>query len=99
MKKLDALCFDNTYVRLPGDFYRRVPPTPLPSPYLVSFNEKAAELIGLDAGEAARPEFGEYFTGNRICLPKSRPSCYPSDRESVTCISSAWAAMPCKTYS
>ena len=72
MFNLDNLHFDNTYARLSEVFYRRVKPTPLPAPYLVSFNEKAAELIGLDASESAKPEFVEYFTGNKL-LPGSEP--------------------------
>jgi len=72
MAIIDNLRFDNTYARLPEVFYRRVKPTPLPAPYLVSFNEKAAELIGLDASESAKPEFVEYFTGNKL-LPGSEP--------------------------
>lgn len=72
MNTLASLCFDNTYARLPEVFYRHVKPTPLPAPYLVSFNEEAAKLIGLDAREAAKPDFAEYFSGNKI-LPGSEP--------------------------
>ncbi len=72
MNTLENLKFDNTFARLPENFYRRVKPTPLPAPYLVSFNESAAELIGLDPREAAKPEFVEYFTGNKP-LPGSEP--------------------------
>lgn len=72
MANLENLHFDNTFARLPEKFYRRVLPTALPAPYLVSFNEKVAELIGLDAGEAAKADFVEYFTGNKI-LPNSEP--------------------------
>lgn len=72
MKTLDSLNFDNTFARLPETFYRRVQPTPLPAPYLVSVNEKAAELIGLDPQEFKDAEFVEYFTGNEI-LPGSEP--------------------------
>jgi uncharacterized protein YdiU (UPF0061 family) len=72
MANLENLRFDNTYARLPETFYRRVTPTALPAPYLVSFNEKAAELIGLDSSEASKPEFVEYFTGNKL-LPNSEP--------------------------
>ena len=72
MVNLKNLHFDNTYARLPEKFYRRVTPTALPAPYLISFDEKVAELIGLDAGEAAKPEFVEYFTGNKI-LTGSEP--------------------------
>ncbi len=72
MANLDNLHFDNTYARLPDMFYRRVKPTVLPAPYLVSFNKKAAELIGLDEREVSKPEFVEYFTGNKL-LQNSEP--------------------------
>ena len=72
MANLNNLHFDNTYSRLPDVFFRRVSPTALPAPYLVGFNEKVAELIGLDADESAKPEFVEYFTGNKP-LPGSEP--------------------------
>lgn len=72
MSTLETLHFDNTYARLPPDFYRRVEPTPLPAPYLVSFNKAAANLIGLDPQEATRAEFAEYFSGNKL-LPGSEP--------------------------
>lgn len=66
MNTLENLKFDNTFARLPEKFYRRVKPTPLPAPYLVSFNTDAADLIGLNPAEAAKPDFVEYFTGNKI---------------------------------
>ncbi|MDQ3747904.1 MAG: YdiU family protein [Acidobacteriota bacterium] len=72
MDTLEGLQFDNTYARLPETFYRRVKPTALPAPYLVSFNPAAAELIGLDCQEVSKPDFVEYFTGNKI-LPGSEP--------------------------
>lgn len=72
MNTLENLQFDNTFASLPENFYRRVEPTPLPAPYLVSFNNDAAELIGLDRDEAAKLEFVEYFTGNKS-LPGSEP--------------------------
>ncbi len=72
MPTLESLDFDNTYARLPEAFHRRVKSTPLPTPYLVSFNRAAADLIGLDPQEAERPEFAEYFSGNKL-LPGSEP--------------------------
>ena len=72
MNKLEQLNFDNTYARLPDIFYTRLVPTPLEHPYLVSFNAQAAALIDLDAAEAQRAEFAEYFIGNRL-LPGSEP--------------------------
>jgi serine/tyrosine/threonine adenylyltransferase len=70
MRKLTELTFDNTYARLPAAFHDPVSPTPVPDPYLVSFNGAAADLIDLDPAEAARPEFVEYFAGNKL-LPGS----------------------------
>ncbi len=72
MKTLEQLTFDNTYARLPAIFYQRVQPTPLSNPWLVSFNPDAAQLIELDPAEAQRPEFLQYFNGERL-LPGSEP--------------------------
>lgn len=75
MQKLEKLNFDNSFARLPEAFYSRLHPTPLPAscpPYLVSFNEDAAKLIGLDPAEARRADFAEYFIGNRL-LPGAEP--------------------------
>ena len=43
-----TLQFDNTYTRLPQGFYSRVKPQPLRNTHLISFNENAAQIIGLD---------------------------------------------------
>lgn len=73
MRKLEELPFHNTYARLPEDFYSRLAPTPFARPpYLVSFSADAAALIDLDPNEAVRPEFADYFSGNRL-LPGSEP--------------------------
>jgi uncharacterized protein YdiU (UPF0061 family) len=72
MRKLDQLNFENTFAGLPDSFHSRLHPTPLPDPYLVSFNANAAHLIDLDCAEAARADFAEHFTGNRL-LPGSDP--------------------------
>jgi uncharacterized protein YdiU (UPF0061 family) len=48
---LVALAWDHSFGRLPGRFYSRLLPTPLPEPYLVAASPAAAELIGLDAGQ------------------------------------------------
>lgn len=72
MRKLEELQFNNTYARLPPVFHSAIAPIPLPDPYLVSFNPAAAELIDLDPREAERPEFVEYFSGNRS-LPGAEP--------------------------
>jgi protein adenylyltransferase len=72
MNKLEQLNFENSYARLPDNFFSRLYPTPLPDPYLVSFNANAARLIDLDSAEISRADFAEYFTGNRV-LPGSDP--------------------------
>ncbi|MFY9268600.1 MAG: YdiU family protein [Candidatus Manganitrophaceae bacterium] len=71
-QKLETLNFDNSFGRLPDFYYTRLSPTPIPAPYLVSFNPDAAALIDLDPAEVTRPEFIEYFSGNRP-LPGSSP--------------------------
>ena len=58
--------FNNTYSRLPPEFFTRLEPTPLPDPYLVAFNPSAAGLIGLDPARAGNGEFTEIFSGNRV---------------------------------
>jgi uncharacterized protein YdiU (UPF0061 family) len=63
---LHQLNFDNTFARLPPAFYSPQPPTPLFYPYLVSFNPAAAALIDLDHAQAARADFAEHFSGNRL---------------------------------
>ena len=72
MHTLAQLNFDNTFARLPGHFYSRVHPIPLPHPYLVGFNNEAAQLIDINSTEAQREDFVEYFSGNRL-LPGSTP--------------------------
>ncbi len=66
MHKLQQLTFLNRYAQLGSDFSSAVYPTPLPSPYLVSFNANAAQLLDLDSNAAHRPDFAEHFCGNRI---------------------------------
>ena len=39
--------FDNSYARLPADFYTRLKPEPVPAPKLVAFNEPLAEELGI----------------------------------------------------
>ncbi|MHB1231302.1 MAG: protein adenylyltransferase SelO [Burkholderiales bacterium] len=72
LRTLETLNFDNSYARLPQGFYAMLPPTPLPAPYLVSFNESAAALLDLDPAQAARPAFLDYFAGHKT-LPGAQP--------------------------
>lgn len=72
MATLERLSFDNSYARLPDVFHTRLAPTPLPEPYLVSFNADAAALIDLPPEESRHADVSEYFSGNRL-LPGSEP--------------------------
>jgi len=90
-RTLEDLVFDNRFTRsLPADpetgsrrrqvagaCYSRVAPTPVVRPELVACAREVAELIGLDPGACARPEFAEVFAGNRL-LPGMDPhaTCY-----------------------
>ena len=66
-RQLETLTFHNTYARLPEAFYAKLNPTPFSSsPYLVSFNAAAADLIDLDPREAERPEFTALFGGSML---------------------------------
>jgi uncharacterized protein YdiU (UPF0061 family) len=60
-----GLRFDNSYARLPADFYTRLDPTPLPEPYLVGYSGPAGALIGLDAQAHGRQELVEALAGSR----------------------------------
>jgi len=72
MRKLEQLDFHNSFAQLPAAFHAKLAPTPMPQPYLVSFNADAARLIDLHPQEALRPEFAEYFGGSRA-LPGADP--------------------------
>ncbi len=66
MPTLDSLTFDNRYARLPPAFYRRLEPTPLTAPYLVSVCNDAAALLDLDAAEIRSERFLNLLAGNLV---------------------------------
>ena len=53
---LAELAWDNAFGRLPGHFYTRLGPTPLPDPYFVAASPDAAGLLGLDPAALRSPE-------------------------------------------
>jgi serine/tyrosine/threonine adenylyltransferase len=65
-RELSALPWVNTFGRLPSPFYTRLPPQPLPEPYLVCVSDGAMRDMGLDPGLARSAEFVAIFSGNRI---------------------------------
>ena len=66
MKRLEELCWDNTWARLPSAFWSRVAPTPLQRPELIAWNPDAAALLDLDPVAPLRPEFLSAFNGDRL---------------------------------
>ena len=89
-KTLNSLNFDNkvlktlpidpiedNYVRTVRDScFSRVRPTPLKNPKLVVYSKSALKLIDIEE-EVNKPEFAEYFSGNKL-LPGSETAahCY-----------------------
>lgn len=65
---LPGICFDNSYARLPGDFYRACEPEPVTDPKLIVFNRRLGQALGLDC-PASQPDSGHLwlpFSGNRL---------------------------------
>ncbi|MDZ7749102.1 MAG: YdiU family protein [Halofilum sp. (in: g-proteobacteria)] len=60
------LALDNTYARLPEQFYERVAPTPVPKPRLLRINRPLAQHLGLDPDALAADEGVEILAGNRV---------------------------------
>jgi serine/tyrosine/threonine adenylyltransferase len=58
--------FDNTYARLPENFYFRLNPTPVAAPRLVKLNVELAWSLGLDPKALASSEGVEILAGNRV---------------------------------
>jgi uncharacterized protein YdiU (UPF0061 family) len=62
---VDAFGFDNSYARLPQQFFARVDPTPVAEPWLIKLNRPLADELGLDVAALER-EGAEIFSGNRV---------------------------------
>lgn len=66
MKKITELVFDNTYRRLPEDFYQVVDPTPFKKPFFIATNNEAGKLIDLDFDENTNNELLNFLSGKKI---------------------------------
>ena len=87
MKTMDALRFDNAFVReLPGDpeagsrlrqvegaAWSEVLPTPVAAPRLLAWTPDLAARLGFTEADIASAAFAEVFAGNRL-LPGMQPS-------------------------
>lgn len=58
--------FDNSYARLPDQFYSRLPPSPVSRPGPIQVNRELAGLLGLDADWLASLAGTEMLAGNRV---------------------------------
>ena len=56
--------FDNSYARLPGQFYSLQRPQPVRAPHLVAWNGDLARILGLP--EEAGADFAQVFAGNEV---------------------------------
>lgn len=90
-RRIEGLRFDNSVLRaLPVDpeernfvrqvknaCFSRVRPKPVENPMLVAGSAPAMALIDLPPSEGRRPDFAEYFSGNKL-IPGSEPAahCY-----------------------
>ena len=75
---LDAAAVDDVRQRqVTGACFALVKPTPVTNPRMVVYSTPALALIGLYDGEVKRPEFVEFFAGNKL-LPGSQTAahCY-----------------------
>ena len=61
-----TFAFDNTYGRLPANFFAPVAPTRVRAPEVVKVNRPLAALLGLDADLLASPAGAEMLSGNAL---------------------------------
>jgi len=72
MKKITKLIFNNTYRRLPEEFYHIVNPKPFENPFLICLNPEMASEIELDPDAMDSQELLEYLSGKKL-IPGSEP--------------------------
>lgn len=58
--------FDNSYARLPGNFYTRQAPVPVAAPGLIRVNHELADYLGFDANWLESETGIEFIAGNHI---------------------------------
>ncbi len=61
-----SIAFDNSYARLPGQFYTRMPPTPVRAPALIALNAALAREIGIDPDYLRSDEGLAMLAGNAV---------------------------------
>lgn len=58
--------FDNSYIKLPGDFYQEILPSAGTNPELIAINSKLANELGIDLGDKTDTELADIFSGKKI---------------------------------
>lgn len=58
--------FDNSYARLPEQFYARLAPVPVKAPSLIRVNETLAGELGLDGSMLTNEQTVAIFSGNHV---------------------------------
>ncbi len=66
MNTAPAIPFDNSYARLPEQFFSRQEPTPVSRPGPIRVNSDLASALGIDPDWLASPEGVEVIAGNRV---------------------------------
>ncbi len=66
MPSAQPIPFDNSYARLPEQFYTRLAPTPVAEPRSIRVNTELARELGIDAGWLAGPEGTAVIAGNAV---------------------------------
>ena len=61
-----AIPFDNSYARLPQNFFARIQPEPVRAPQLIHINDELARFLNIDPVPLHSKEGAEVFAGNRI---------------------------------
>ncbi|MGY8731304.1 MAG: hypothetical protein ACKVK0_04160, partial [Pirellulales bacterium] len=59
--------FDNSYARLPTEFYSLEAPTAVNGPSMIHVNRELAELLGTNVKELQSIEGLSVLAGNQIC--------------------------------
>lgn len=59
-----SIPFDNSYARLPDNFYARQGPVPVRAPQLIAFNNSLAQILRVTPGDVH--EMAEAFAGNKV---------------------------------
>ena len=60
------LPFENSYARLPSQFFVRLDPTPVVAPKLIKLNIVLAQQLGFDVDELSSPEGVDMLAGNFV---------------------------------